>query len=233
MSEQKSKGECPKQLGMGDRRWGSYSESECSTSGYSNLSSSPMQCSGKLDDTSSLCSSNGSSNVDAIKLPKPPASLGRRQKRQSFHHEIFELNDLILEPIPVQPVEYNAAHRNIPNVALLTKDDRYEALRNIDNIDNARFSFQESQQMMVSTTNPFIENIPVSFSSTPFLHQHRNKNEISPPTTDKYAAISEAINILRDNQENTCKNMNLTESMSSNIEHGWSSQILNGEQSFQ
>jgi len=233
MSDQKSNGECPKQLGMGDRRWGSYSESECSTSGYSNLSSSPMQCSGKFDDTSSLCSSNGSSNVDAIKLPKPPASLGRRQKRQGFHHEIFELNDLILEPIPVQPVEYNAAHRNIPNVALLTKDDRYEALRNIDNIDNARFSFQESQQKMVSTTNPFIENIPVSFSSTPFLHQHRNKNEISPQGTDKYAAISEAINILRDNQENTCKNMNLTESISSNIEHGWSSQILNGEQSFQ
>ena len=233
MSEQKSNSECPKQLGMGDRRWGSYSESECSTSGYSNLSSSPMQCSRKLDDTSSLCSSNGSSNVDAIKLPKPPASLGRRQKRQSLNHEIFELNDLIFEPIPVQPEEYNTSHLNIPNAALLTKDDRYEALRNIEIIDNARFSFQESQQMMVPTTNPFIENIPVSFSSPLFLHQRRNKNEISPQGTDKYAAISEAINILRDNQEDTCKNMNLTESMSSNIDHGWSSQILNGEQSFQ
>jgi len=233
MSEQKSNNVYPKQLGMGDRRWGSYSESECSTSGYSNLSSSPMQCSGKLDDTSSLCSSNGSSNVDAIKLPKPPASLGRRQKKQSSYHEIFELNDLILEPIPVQPEKYNTTHLNIPNLALLTKDDRYEALRNIDIVDNARFSFQESQQIMVPTTNPFIENISVSFSSTPFLHQHRNKNEISPQGTDKYAAISEAINILRDNQEDTCKNMNLTESMSSNIEHGWSSQILNGEQSFQ
>ena len=232
MSEQKSNSECPKQFGMGDRRWGSYSESEYSTSGYSNLSSSPMQCSGKLDDTSSLCSSNGSSNVDVIKLPKPPASLGRRQKRQSFNHEIFELNDLILEPIPVQPEIYNTTHLNVPNVALLTKDDRYEALRNIDIIDNARFSFQESQQMTVPTTNPFIENIPVSFSSASFLHQHRNKNEISPQGTDKYAAISEAINILRDNQEDTCKNMNLTQSMSSNIEHGWSSQILNGE-SFQ
>jgi len=233
MSEQKSNNVYPKQLGMGDRRWGSYSESECSTSGYSNLSSSPMQCSGKLDDTSSLCSSNGSSNVDAIKLPKPPASLGRRQKRQGSCHEIFELNDLILEPIPVQPEKYNTTHLNMPNVALLSTDDRYEALRNIDIIDNARFSFQESQQMIVPTTNPFIENIPVSFSSTPFLHQHRNKNEISPQGTDKYAAISEAINILRDNQEDTCKNMNLTECMSSNIEHGWSSQILNGEQSFQ
>jgi len=233
MSEQKSNNVYPKQLGMGDRRWGSYSESECSTSGYSNLSSSPMQCSGKLDDTSSLCSSNGSSNVDAIKLPKPPASLGRRQKKQSSYHEIFELNDLILEPIPVQPEKYNTTHLNIPNLALLTKDDRYEALRNIDIVDNARFSFQESQQIMVPTTNPFIENISVSFSSTPFLHQHRNKNEISPQGTDKYAAISEAINILRDNQEDTCKNMNLTESTSSNIEHGWSSQILNGEQSFQ
>jgi len=232
MSEQKSNNVYPKQLGMGDRRWGSYSESECSTSGYSNLSSSPMQCSGKLDDTSSLCSSNGSSNVDAIKLPKPPASLGRRQKKQSSYHEIFELNDLILEPIPVQPEKYNTTHLNIPNLALLTKDDRYEALRNIDIVDNARFSFQESQQIMVPTTNPFIENISVSFSSTPFLHQHRNKNEISPQGTDKYAAISEAINILRDNQEDTCKNMNLTESMSSNIDHGWSSQILNGEQSF-
>ena len=232
MSEKTSNSECPKQLGMDDRRWGSYSESEYSTSGYSNLSSSPMQCSGKLDDTSSLCSSNGSSNVDAIKLPKPPASLGRRQTRQSFNHEIFELNDLILEPIPVQPEEYNTTHINVPNVALLTKDDRYEALRNIDIIDNARFSFQESQQMTVPATNPFIENIPVSFSSTSFLHQHQNKNEISPQGTDKYAAISEAINILRDNQEDTCKNMNLTQSMSSNIEHGWSSQILNGE-SFQ
>jgi len=233
MSEQKSNNVYPKQLGMGDRRWGSYSESECSTSGYSNLSSSPMQCSGKLDDTSSLCSSNGSSNVDAIKLPKPPASLGRRQKRQSSYHEIFELNDVVLEPIHVYSEKYNTTHLNMPNVALRTTNDRYEALRNIDIIDNARFSFQESQQMIVPTTNPFIENIPVSFSSTPFLHQHRNKNEISPQGTDKYAAISEAINILRDNQEDTCKNMNLTECMSSNIEHGWSSQILNGEQSFQ
>ena len=191
-----------------------------------------MQCSGKLDDTSSISSSNGSSNVDAIKFPKPPASLGRRQRRQSSYHEIFDLNDLILEPIPVQAEKYDTTHLNMPNVALRTTDDRYEALRNIDIIDNARFSFQESQQMIVSTTNPLIENIPASFSSPPFLHQRRNENEISPQGTDKYAAISEAINILRDNQEDTCKNMNLTESMSSNIDHGWSSQILNGEQSF-
>ena len=62
MSVSLSASECSKYI-MDNKPWGgSYSESDYSTSVYSNISSSPMDCSSKLDETSSLCSSNSSTS---------------------------------------------------------------------------------------------------------------------------------------------------------------------------
>ena len=216
-----------------EKPWGSYSGSEYSSSAFSFSSSSPMQCSSGLDETSSLCSSNSSNNAE-VKLPKPPPSLGRRKQRKRCDHtpEIFEFSDLILEPSPLNPdlhglvfneptIENN--HNTI--VESETTNDRYEALRNIDANDNGSFSLPKS----ISDPYPLGSN---PFSSA-FLKTCKAQPGNSTPeyqTPDKYAAISEATKMYGGED---CENLRCDNSAMENANCGWSQQVLHGGESCQ
>jgi len=232
MSVSLSASECSK-YSMDNKPWGgSYSESEYSTSIYSNISSSPMDCSSKLDETSSLCSSNSSTTTDVIRLPKPPPSLGRRKQRKLSEQtaEVFEFSDLVLETLPLKPEIKSNGSVNIgfvDNGALeesQTIKDRYEALRNIDINDNDSFTFQKSENINVEPTNPFL---PVNC---------RNFN--SEPTTqcdiyqkgDKYAAISQAIAISEQPEggSGVSGSLKWSQSVPGEGKYGWSDQVLSG-----
>lgn len=234
MSVEISNGECQKFV-MNEKSWGSYSGSEYSTSAFSNLSSSPMECSSKLDETSSLCSSN-SSTIGEVRLPKPPQSLRRRKQRKRCEptSEVFEFSDLVPESISLKPDPHgmfsNQAHienDNMPNGESQTTKDRYEVLRNINVNDNYSFSVPKSQDPDPHQTNPF----------APAFLKTRN---IQPATTkdicktqDKYAAISQAIRISEPNSGGNCENLKWSRSVVENANCGWSDQVLHGEESCQ
>jgi hypothetical protein len=206
---------------------GSYSESEYSTSAYS---SSPMECSSKLDETSSVCSSNSSTTPDVIRLPKPPASLGRRKQRKVYDQtaEVFEFSDLILETIPLEPESrgistVTVGNENCTSEASQLTRDRYEALRNIDVHDNASFSVQESQNITLQPTNPFVANFVGKFNSKPTIQADIDHNQ------DKYAAFSEAITISEQTNDvnEVSGSLKWSRSVMGQGQYGWSDQIIN------
>lgn len=232
-----SANECQKYI-MDDKPWeGSYSGSEYSTS--SNISTSPMECSSKLDETSSLCSSNCSSTTtpEAIRLPKPPPSLGRRKQRKLYDQtaEVFEFSDLILETIPIKPESTNNTSLspvNVENDSCTSEEpertkDRYEALRNIDVNDNASFSVPKSQNIILPSTNPFSANFVRKFNSQPTTQPDIVHNE------DKYAAISEAITILEqgDSGNEVSGSLKWSRSVMGHGKFGWSDHVINAGES--
>lgn len=231
MSASLSANECHKFI-MDGKPWeGSYSESEYSTSVYSNISSSPMECSSKLDETSSLCSSNSSTTTEVIRLPKPPPSLGRRKQRKLYDQtaEVFEFSDLLLQPTPLTPELNNIGINNV-NVGndnrtideSQTTKDRYDALRNIDVNDNDSFSIQKPQNIILRPTNPFAGNVPRNIDSEPTTKSGQND--------DKYAAISEAITISEQTEggSGVAGSLKWSRSVMGHGEYGWSDQVLNG-----
>jgi len=232
MSVSLSTSECSKYI-MDNKRWGgSYSESDYSTSVYSNISSSPMDCSSKLDETSSLCSSNSSTTTDAIRIPKPPPSLGRRKQRKLSEQtaEVFEFSDLVLGTLPLKPEIKNIGPDNIGFVDNGTLEesqsirDRYEALRNIDINDNDSFTFQKSENINVEANNPFVPVNCRSFNSEPTTQCDIYRKE------DKYAAISQAIGISEQLEGDSGVNGGLKWSQSApgQGKYGWSDQVLSG-----
>jgi hypothetical protein len=242
---------------INNKPWGSYSGSEYSTSGYSNISSSPMECSSKSDETSSLCSSNSGSNsgIDMVKLPKPPPSLGRRRQRQVTAQtlEVFEFSDSFPEPISFtcaaqnmsskQPTPENSCYSNDVNE---TKD-RYDALRNVIN-DNDTLFVEKSQTTIQQTTNPFAP-APLQSCYNGYMdsgksnkkpikhHASKNDKAVFMQSTqnevcqneDKYAAISEATQVSNQLEEGGGGCMKWSRSVMGHGQFGWSDQVLNGE----
>jgi hypothetical protein len=254
MSIEMSSQECQQHV-INNRPWGSYSGSEYSTSGYSNISSSPMECSSKSDETSSLCSSGGSnSGIDMVKLPKPPPSLGRRKQRQITAQtlEVFEFSDSFPEPISFtcgaqnmssnQPTPENGYSNDVNE----TKD-RYDALRNVVN-DNDTLFVEKSQPTIQQTTNPFasalLEPCYNGYVDSEKLDKKPFKNDVSKndkavfmqstqnevcQNGDKYAAISEAIQVSNQLEGGGGGSMKWSRSVMGHGQFGWSDQVLQGE----
>jgi len=228
--------ECPKYI-MEDKAWGSYTESEHSTSGFSNISLSPMEYSSKMDDSSSVCSSNCSTSNDMVTLPKPPPFLGRRRQRRlcSQTLEVFEFSDLNIEAALLKPdcptMVTNQAHvenQNLSNEETQQIKDRYEALRNIELNDNeAPEAFQPPAILSNDTpsykpNNPFVKNPLQNCPSKPATQFDWYQNQ------DRYAAISEAIAISQQTGVEASGNMKWSRSVMGQGEYGWSDQVLHG-----
>jgi len=222
---------------MEGKAWGSYSESEHSTSGFSNISNSPMEHSSKMDDSSSLCSSNGSTSNDIVTLPKPPPSLGRRRQRRlcSQTLEVFEFSDLTIDTIPLKPeCQSVITNKTLNDNQKMVYDedqattDRYEALRNIEVNDNEPSeTFQPVADLpdnpsSCKPTNPFINISLDNYESKPSSEINLNPNQ------DKYAAISEAIAISQRTGGEISGSMKWSRSVLGQGEYGWSDQVLHG-----
>ena len=228
--------ECQRYI-MESKAWGSYSESEHSTSGFSNICNSPIEYSSKMDDSSSVCSSNGSTSIDMVTLPKPPASLGRRRQRRlcSQTLEVFEFSDLNIDTVPLKPDSHtlitNQSHvenQNCSNEETQKTKDRYEALRNIELNDNESLEKFQQSAIPPNDSSPFKPNNP--FVKSPL------DNSLSKPLTqldlyqnqDKYAAISEAIAISKQTGIEVSGSMKWSRSVMGEGEYGWSDQVLHG-----
>merc|ERR1711899_205915 len=169
-----------------------YSESENSTSGFSNICNSPMEYSSKMDDTSSLCSSNDSTSNDQVTLPK----------LCSQTMEVFEFSDLIVDTVPLKPecqtIITDQAHvenQNSSNEDNQVPKDRYAALRNIEVNDNEPCETSQPPIDLPRDKPSFKPNNP--FLTYP-LDNCQSKFTIQTDLVsnqDKYAAFSEAIAI--------------------------------------
>ena len=222
---------------MEGKAWGSYSESEHSNSGFSNICNSPKEHYSKMDDSSSLCSSNGSTSNDIVSLPKPPQSLGRRQRRRlcSQTLEVFEFSDIVMDTVILKPecttVITNEAH--VENQKTIIDDeqmtnDRYAALRNLvanDNDSSETFhpiADLRNELPALKHSNPFI-NSPLDISQSKSRGQmNANRNH------DKYSALSDAITISQQTEGEISRNMKWSRSVMGQGENGWSDQVLHG-----
>jgi hypothetical protein len=125
-----------------------------------------MECSSKLDRSSSLSSNNSGPMLDLLKLPKPPPSLGRRKQRkitaQTF--EVFEFSDSF--PEPIEPISaFKGNEKDMSSKQPITENgnandvnetiDRYDALRNLVINDNDTVFVEKSQTPIQETNNPF------------------------------------------------------------------------------
>jgi len=222
---------------MEGKAWGSYSESENSTSGFSNICSSPMEYSNKMDDTSSLCSSNDSSSNDQVTLPKPPPSLGRRRQRRlcSQTLEVFEFSDLIVDTVPLKPDCQTTItdQSHVENQNSYTEDnqapkDRYAALRNIEVNDNEPCETLQPPIELPRDKPSFKPNNP--FLSYP-LDNCQSKSTTQTDLVskqDKYAAFSEAIAISEKTGGEISGSMKWSRSVMGQGDYGWSEQVLHG-----
>lgn len=218
-----------------------------------------MECTGKLDETSSLFSNSSGTILDRVRLPKPPPSLGRRKQREIISQtppEVFEFSDSFPET-----TSFNS---NAKLNMLLTKhiiaencnsnyvseaDDRYEALRNLDINDNDSVFVSKPQPIIPHNNNPFL--------STPFLKPCDNGHPDSEKSNetffkkdvrkndeavfvqshergggqnrDKYAAISEAFHASPQNGGEESEGMKWSRSVMGYGQFGWSDQVLHGE----
>ena len=222
---------------MEGKAWGSYSESEHSNSGFSNICNSPKEHYSKMDDSSSLCSSNGSTSNDIVTLPKPPQSLGRRQKRRlcSQTLEVFEFSDIVMDTIILKPecTTMITNHAHVESQKTITDDaqmtnDRYAALRNLVANDNdSSETFHpvpdlRNEPPALKHNNPFI-NSPLDTSQSKLTSQMNvNQNQ------DKYAAFSDAITISQQTGGEISRNMKWSRSVMGQGENGWSDQVLHG-----
>jgi len=231
-----SNNECQKYI-MEGKAWGSYSESENSTSGFSNICNSPMEYSNKMDDTSSLCSSNDSSSNDQITLPKPPPSLGRRRQRRlcSQTMEVFEFSDLIVDTVPLKPDcqtiitdQAPVENHNSSNEDNQAPKDRYAALRNIEVNDNEPCETFQPPIDLPRDKPSFKPNNP--FLTHP-LDNCQSKSTIQTDLVsnhDKYAAFSEAIAISQKTGDEISGSMKWSRSVMGQGDYGWSEQVLHG-----
>lgn len=228
--------ECQKYI-MEGKAWGSYTESEHSTSGFSNISLSPMEYSSKMDDSSSVCSSNCSTSNDMVTLPKPPPFLGRRRQRRlcSQTLEVFEFSDLNIDTVVLKPDchtlitnQVKVENPNVSNEETQQTKDRYEALRNVELNDNeAPETFQPpglppNDTPSYKPNNPFVKRPLDNCQSKPTTQFDLYQNQ------DRYAAISEAIAISQQTGVEASGNMKWSRSVMGQGEYGWSDKVLHG-----